>query len=383
MTMRRLGFWRFAAAGAAVLLSAQPAPGWHGRGHIRATRLAAGALPPEMPRFFVAGAETIAHCSVDPDLFTRPVAAASLHASEAPEHYFDVEVLGGEAIPAHRYDLLMWCGKKGIHPSKIGLAPYAVTEWTQRLTVALAEHRHWPRDEHVRRKCLVYAGILAHYAQDLCMPLHTTIHYDGRATDDGSSPRTGIHQKVDALLEKLPPDAKVAVDPKAVTPFEELFPAVLAELKASHALVDRVYALEDRLPALRQPLAPRGPVADFAKERLAAAARFTARLYLTAWHDAATTTFPPWHWRPLDKPAPTTRPSAPAPKRKAASAAQPSSAGNADPASRRPAAGGDRNGPVAEAPAGSPAAHPQKPYVRRRAENADPADAAPMPRSAP
>src|SRR5437764_832460 len=47
-------------------------------------------------------------------------------------------------------------------------------------------------------------GILAHYAGDICMPLHTTVDYDGRVTADGRSPHSGIHAKVDSLIEKLP-----------------------------------------------------------------------------------------------------------------------------------------------------------------------------------
>ncbi len=283
---------------ALVLAAAAPAGAWHGNGHHRATTLAVGALPDEVPAFFREGAATIAHCSLDPDTFTRPMAPPALHNATSPEHYFDLEVLGGRDIPADRYALLMWCGRQGVHPSKIGLAPYAIQEWTERLAVAFAEHRRWPANVAIHRKCLVYAGHLAHYAEDLCMPLHTTIHYDGRAKADGSSPKSGIHLKVDALLGKLPLDAGVRVDPKAVTPFKELFPAILAELKASHALVEKVYAMEKALPAYADPLPAEGEVAAFARERLAAAATFTARLYATAWRLSASIEIPEWHVRP-------------------------------------------------------------------------------------
>jgi hypothetical protein len=81
--------------------------------------------------------------------------------------------------------------------------PYAIAEWTERLSIAFAEHRKYPANPYIQNKCLVYAGFLAHYAQDLCMPLHTTIHHDGRANPDGSTPKTGIHPRVDSLVEKL------------------------------------------------------------------------------------------------------------------------------------------------------------------------------------
>ena len=126
----------FPIALVAALAPAQAAQAWHGKGHDRIVRLAAAALPREMPGFFRAGADTIAHCSLDPDLFTRPVGPQRLHKAESPEHYFDVEQLGAAKVPPMRYDLIVWCVKKGIHPSKVGLLPYAITEWTQRVTVA-------------------------------------------------------------------------------------------------------------------------------------------------------------------------------------------------------------------------------------------------------
>ena len=300
--MNRSIVQRLLAAGVAPALApAQAAHAWHGKGHDRIVPLAAAALAKRMPAFFRAGLDTVAHCSLDPDLFTRPVGPELLHKAESPEHYFDVEQLGGLKVPPMRYDLIVWCVKKGIHPSKVGLLPYAITEWTQRVTVALAEHRKWPDNPHVRAKCLVYAGILSHYAADLCQPLHTTIHYDGRAKADKSSPRTGIHQKVDALLGKLPADVKVRVDPNDVKPLEKLFAEVVSELMRSHALVDRVYKLEKHLPNLEKPLKPDGPAAAFARERMQAAATFTARLFLTAWRDSARIKLPEWHHRPAGK----------------------------------------------------------------------------------
>ncbi|MCD6364658.1 MAG: hypothetical protein J7M14_02160, partial [Planctomycetes bacterium] len=166
---------------------------WHEPGHERITREVAALLPPGMPAFFRAGASTIVHCSADPDAFTRPIAPPQLHAAESPEHYFDVELLANQTPPPNRYDFIALCNSKGIKPNHVGMLPYAVTEWTQRLMVAFAEYRKWPDNPHVHTKCLVYAGLLAHYAEDACQPLHTTIHYDGRATADGRSPRSGIH----------------------------------------------------------------------------------------------------------------------------------------------------------------------------------------------
>lgn len=309
-----------AAAALAIALAAAPAAAWHGKGHHVATILAVRADKDKLPEFFVRGAGMIAHSALDPDMFTRPIAPPALHGGEGPEHYFDLEPLGGTEPGATRYEFIALCATKGIRPEKVGMLPYAVTEWTQKLTVAFAELRANPDDPAVRAKCLTYAGLLSHYAEDLTQPLHVTIHHDGRAKADGSSPRSGIHGKVDSLLGKLKVDTSAVLKGVIPAPLEgDLLTAVLAEIARSHALVERVYDMEKDLPALDAPLPPDGPAAKFAAERLEAAVQFTASLYLTAWRDSAAIKLPNWYRRPYPEPQPATAPaSAPAAETKPA-----------------------------------------------------------------
>ena len=267
------------------------APAWHGPGHDKADRLAAAGLGKDMPAFFAAGVDTIAHCAADPDVFRLKV-HPQLRDAEAPEHYFDLEPLAGSQIPPTRSAFMALCAKKHLAARQVGTAAYAVVEWTQRLTIAFAEHRKWPGNKHIQAKCLVYAGLLSHYAQDVCQPLHTTIHFDGRANKDGSSPRTGIHARVDALLQKARADTKPA-DLKPVV-YEDLFAAVQAEIGRSHKLVDRVYELDKAIPAEDKPIPSGSAVARFTEERLRACAHFTASLFLTAWKDSAKVKLPRW-----------------------------------------------------------------------------------------
>ena len=281
-----------------------PAMAWLARGHYRIGPQAVATLPDDLPAFFRSGAPAIAHYSLDPDVFTRPIAPAELHDAESPEHYFDIELLAGEKPPPARYAFIELCARKGLKPQKVGLLPYAIVEWTQRLTAVFAEYRKWPDNPYIQQKALVYAGILSHYAADLCQPLHTTIHYDGRARDDGSSPRSGIHLKADALIGKLaqaptPPASRAAVPAQAaeVKAFDALLPAVLEELGRSHALVDKVYELEKDLPAENEPLKADSPSAQFARGRLEAASTFIARLYETAWKNSEKIELPSWHVR--------------------------------------------------------------------------------------
>lgn len=279
-----------------------PALAWLGPGHELATRTALVAASKDLPAFFRQGADLAAHCSRDPDLFTKPIAAPELHATEAPDHYFDIELVQDMKLPGDRYQFLEILCQRKLKPSQVGMLPYAVMEWTERLAVALAEHRKWPNDPLIQQKCLVYAGLLAHYGADLCMPLHTTIHYDGRTKIGEKSPRTGIHLKVDALVQKSGLTAEQAAENLQPKPLDSLLPGILGRFAESHALVNSAYELEKALPDAEKPIAESDKaVRDFSRSRLKAAAEFIASLYLTAWRDSEKIKLPDWHQRPENK----------------------------------------------------------------------------------
>ena len=101
----------------AVSLLCAGAHAWHGPGHHRATCLAVRALPEEMPQFFREGADAIAHGSLDPDLFRLRV-HPELRSAEAPNHFVDVELLGGAALPPTRNDFMKLCRRKKLLTSR-------------------------------------------------------------------------------------------------------------------------------------------------------------------------------------------------------------------------------------------------------------------------
>jgi len=278
---------------AVLAASAAPIGAWHAPGHVRATTAAVTALKDKLPAFFVASADIAAGCAVDPDLFRLRI-HPQLRNREAPDHYFDRELVAGWKLPTTRYEFIAMCAVKGRKVAEVGMAPYAVVEWTQRLTLALAEHRRWPGDPGIRAKCLVYAGLLAHYATDLCQPLHVTIHFDGRVGADGKGPRTGIHAKVDALLSRAAAQTDKTLKDARIAAYEDLLPAVLAQIERTAGQVDKVYQLDKQLPDGKAPAKLPPAVAAFADERLRAAARFVASLYLTAWVNSAKVRLPSW-----------------------------------------------------------------------------------------
>ncbi|MGB5889522.1 MAG: hypothetical protein WBH75_06055 [Thermoanaerobaculia bacterium] len=276
---------------------------WHTQGHRIATEAAVEALPASVPRFFRDAAETIAHSSIDPDL-AKARGFPELLAEEFPEHYLDVELLGGRPFPPTRYDLIQlatWLGSEPgaegeeFGPAQTGTLPYSIVEGAQRLTMAFAEHRRWPHNPDIQAKALVYAGLLAHYAEDLCSPLHTTIHHNGRANPDGSSPHTGFHHQVDVLFERGGFDRAEAVEGLELDVYDKFMPAVSREFDDSHALVDTVYDLEPLLPEIEDGESRLAPaVRVFTAQRYRAAVRFTARLFLTAWEKSAEVELPDW-----------------------------------------------------------------------------------------
>jgi hypothetical protein len=266
-----------------------PVWGWWGKGHAILTKAVMQTLPEEIPIFFRAGWPFAAHGVYDPDLFKNN-ATPQLDNAEFPEHFFDLELLEGHSAPLTRYEFIKLCAEVGVEPRKVGFVPYATAEWTQRLTVAFAEHRKWPDNPMIQSKCLVYAGILAHYAQDMCQPLHLTIHFDGRVGADGQKVHKGIHEQVDALIEKLKFKAEELAWDIEPAPIEDLMGEILYRVDQGNARVEQVYELAE---ALKGPLYP-DEVWQFAQARSRDAIGFTASLYLTAWRDSEEIQLPDW-----------------------------------------------------------------------------------------
>ncbi len=274
-------------AGVASLV-AVPAQAWWGDGHGILTAGAVLALPEEMPAFFRQGGDMPSHTVFDPDLFKNRRAPLLSHA-EHGEHYFDLEYLEGRAIPAKRFDFIALCFQLQLDPPRVGMAPYAIAEWTERLAVAFAEYRQWPENEAIQQKCLVYAGMLAHYAQDICQPLHATRDFDGKQQADGTMLGKGIHEKVDSSVERLGFAPEELAAEQDVVVFDSLPKAIADQVRKSNWRVEEVYALlghwQDESDAR---------VRTLALELARTSVRFTASLYLTAWQQSAEIRLPRW-----------------------------------------------------------------------------------------
>ncbi|MDA0711846.1 MAG: hypothetical protein O3B73_16730 [bacterium] len=264
---------------------------WHLGGHHALTLAAVSCLPEEIPSFFRGGAPTIAHMSLDPDM-GKHKGTPHVRASEYPEHFLDREMLKAETLPESRYDYIRLCYEHEVAPEKIGLLPYALGEWTERLAVAFAEHRKWPDNPHIKMKCLVYAGFVAHYAEDMCQPLHLTVHYNGWVNEDGTIAQKGIHAKVDGLIEFFKMNPETLAKNQRIVPIENLMAGILAQFRDGFGRVGRVYELGERIPDNNASDWEKDPeVIDFAVDRARASVQLTAQLYLTAWQMSASLNF--------------------------------------------------------------------------------------------
>ena len=275
-----------------LLTFTAPTWAWWGGGHETFTQASVKVLPEEIPEFFRAAfaENAIAHVARDPDL-ARNRGTPNARAAEYPQHYFDVELLQGRPFADNLGAHIQLCAELGTSYHSVGTLPYVLAEWTERLAIAFKEHRKWPDNPIIQSKCLVYAGFVAHYAQDMCQPLHLTVHFDGRAKPDGSSPGTGIHENVDALVGRLKLKADDLAKDQEIMPVEELLPAIFQQIKAGHRLVDSVYDLEEDLKNYQEPTPA---LVDFTNERAREAVRWTAALYLTAWRMSDDISLPGW-----------------------------------------------------------------------------------------
>jgi hypothetical protein len=272
---------------------------WSAQEHRQITAAALRLLDPSVMAISGSESEMVARSSIQPDLM-RPRQMPLLRELEAPRHYIDLELLQGRTLPESASDylrLIFQLAEQGqglLRPDwrleTVGMLPYAVVEGTQRLAAIFAQLRRQPEDSNLRAIAMYQAGILAHYAQDLCQPLHTTLHHDGRARADGSSPGSGIHHQVDALLRTVDPGPVVGKSQG----FDSLFTAVVRELMQSHSQVDRVYALAGDLQRLQEDQGPSEALAEFGGQRYERAVRFTADLMHTAWLESEKIELPRW-----------------------------------------------------------------------------------------
>lgn len=275
-----------------TLILTAPVWGWWGGGHDILTQAAVKALPEEMPDFFrsASAEKLIAHCAYDPDI-SKNRNMANARIAEHGEHYFDLELIKENPIPLDRDAFIKLCAEMNLEPSKVGTLPYSLAEWTERLAIAFAEYRKWPDNPMIQYKCYLYAGFLGHYAQDMCQPLHLTVHFNGMVQEDGTILHKGIHEKVDSSIEILKIDPSVLAMKQNVEHVEKLLPSIVKQIQIGHKLVDTVYAMANEYEDLDNPTTE---LVKFTNNRSRESVRWTASLFYTAWKMSENVSLPGW-----------------------------------------------------------------------------------------
>ena len=129
--------------------------------------------------------------------------------AEGPRHFLDIDIYGPYPFTELPHDYDKAVAKFGVEDvTKRGLATWRIVDYTQLLSEAMKSGD--------TEKIVQTAGALAHYIEDIHMPLHVVKNYNGQLTN-----QHGVHQRfeddmVDAYAEQihlLPKMASEIADP--------------------------------------------------------------------------------------------------------------------------------------------------------------------------
>jgi hypothetical protein len=279
-----------ALLGLVVLIPVPRAHAWGNEGHRMINRLAASALPTDVPAFLrsMAAIQQIEYLGPEPDRWRSP-GEPELVAAQAPEHFIDLEpadALG--PLPHKRFDFMQKAYAAGQKPDRIGLQPWQATEVWERLKAALREYRQLSaghQDTHdVEQAVIFYAGWLGHYVGDASQPLHTTDKYNGWVgpNPNGYTTEHKIHWQFEGVFVGANLHA-TDVQPK-MTPAHaiegDMFDSYMGYLRHTSIYVEKVYQLE-KAGGFTGAGTPESR--DFTAERLAAGASMLRDMIYTAW----------------------------------------------------------------------------------------------------
>ena len=274
-----------------LLLLPSFAYAWGEKGHYIVNEAATLSLPTDMPHFFYRAFPDLVWLGYDPDRWRA--GAVSLDALNPPDHFLDYEYVSSLDLPPSRYEYLARMHESGllrrlgIQNSEPGFLPWRIAEVTQTLEVMFRVWRraHPSEREIVERDIIHFAGVLGHYAGDSANPHHSTIHYNGWLAENpnGYANDCAIHSRFESNFVSHAVDVSQVV-PKVAPPVRstDYFATALANVRASNALVERLYVI-DRDGGF-DPIAPPKPEAlAFTTDRLATGAAFLRDLWWSAW----------------------------------------------------------------------------------------------------
>jgi hypothetical protein len=306
---------RSAILAASLLVAAalpQTAAAWGNTGHRLVGRLAAEALPAEMPEFLRTSeaAAELGELSREPD---RSRGAGKIHdGMRDPAHFVDVDdagkILGGPeltSLPPTFLEYETALRAAGTDSSKAGYLPYALVDGWQQLVKDFALWRvgvhgeatekdparlAWLKADRLARERLIIRdlGTWSHYVGDATYPPHLSIHYNGWG--DHPNPKGFTTEKIHVPLEGPFLAANVTADAvrAKIKPLQDcncrIEERVKRYLVVNSALLEPFYQLEK--DGGFKPRDPRGP--DFLAGQLGAAVSELRDLVVDAWQMSET-----------------------------------------------------------------------------------------------
>lgn len=324
-----MGFPTLVLIGGFMLGSlASPACAWDYEGHRAVNQLALAALPVDFPAFVraPAAAERIAFLAGEPDRWRNTPDLPVKHCCSL-DHYLDYEQLAMAGmkdtdVPPMRYVFATrFAASRAAHASQFppiaeehngartlewpGFVPWAIAENYGKLKSAFSYLKVYqmlgtPEEvSNAEANILYLMGTMGHYVGDCSQPLHLTIHHNGWVGDNPEQYTRwpGFHAWIDGgfidkagiktadMIGRIDPATALKLMP-ASGDRDPMFSAVLDYLKAQHAFVGPLYALEKNgaFKADAPTISPEGR--KFIEERLLAGSRMLASIWVTAWKEA-------------------------------------------------------------------------------------------------
>ena len=298
--MRIYGVVRMAVAAALVpVMLVQQGFAWGSDGHRMINRLAAAALPVDVPEFLrsPAALDAMEYYGPEPDRWKGRL-EPELSQAGSPEHFIDMEYadLIGGPLPRRRYDFVraLAVAQKAhpdlpLTPESVGLQPYVTNEYYERIKAAMREYRGLiaahKDTKPVEAEIVFLCGIMGHFVGDGSQPLHVTIQYNGWTgpNPNGYTTLHRIHGQFESefVAANVNPAKDVApLIPKQPVVLGDAFEDYVKYLRHSESLVEKTYQLE-KAGGFTDSGTPEGRA--FVDERLAAGATELRDMIYTAW----------------------------------------------------------------------------------------------------
>ena len=202
--------------------------------------------------------------------------------AEGPRHFLDIDIYGPYPFVELPHDYDEAVAKFGVEDvTKRGLATWRIADYTQLLSEAMKSGN--------TEKIVQTAGAVAHYIEDIHMPLHVVKNYNGQLTN-----QHGVHQRFEDDMVDAYAD-QIHLSPKMASEIEDPLEAAFDIVLDSYVYADNLLHA-DRRAKLGED--------NYGTPYLEKLFRFSGWIAVQRMNDAATATASYWYtaWLRAGKP---------------------------------------------------------------------------------